>query len=478
MAQGQRHCLFLETSRRPAGAAWPFVRGRQGLGCRWWVVATVLAVAGCHEDLIAIQETGSSAGGQANTCNAQIGDRCDSVNSVCCDNSSCNRGVCTPVDAGTCPQFGNQLGQTCAGDSCCATGNCQTIASVSNLCVNPRYWKQFGDVCTSSNQCASLSCNESGHCAADNPPTPCSVWGTNCNANNDCCSGQCISGKCDNFVATCRVIGDACTSDLDCCTNPPNQRSCVKVGDISRCLASYCRSANDVCAADADCCQGTCTNSRCAPATSVNCTTHGYVCSSDSECCSGRCVKTSNNGSTCAAIDGCQPLSESCFSNTDCCSGGCFDPGLNNGKRCGTTSPLLCLAQGEFCSSGLAAGLSCCTSTGSTACTLETWLDVSRCALQQCQATDERCTHASDCCSHFCAADAAGDSLTCRPSCTQQSGQFCVSNYDCCTGNCWQNICTDIISGGCASLGSHCQSTSQCCEGTCDPMSDRCVLPQ
>jgi hypothetical protein len=124
-----------------------------------------------------------------------------------------------------------------------------------------------------------------------------------CNAQCDCCSGNCQNqdtchldhvGTARCAAPTCTQPGGPCASAANCC----NGLSCVPNPDPNAqppylCATSQCAAVGDACTGDADCCVG----ARCdlplgrargmCVTIAVTCALVGQSCTTDADCCFG-----------------------------------------------------------------------------------------------------------------------------------------------------------------------------------------------
>lgn len=101
-----------------------------------------------------------------------------------------------------------------------------------------------------------------------------------------------------------------------------------------------------------------------------------------------------------------------------------------------------------------------------------------------CQGSAQSCIANSNCCDSPCTAG-----ICCRP-----GGAVCAQDSQCCTGLCGGGFCCsqsgsacgaggccpgNQCAGGicCAQIFASCTASSMCCQGTCDPASQRCCIP-
>lgn len=104
----------------------------------------------------------------------------------------------------------------------------------------------------------------------------CSLGGSGCTFDSDCCSDNCMSGTCQPGFS-CTSGGGSCTFDSDCCDDNCTSGTCGFDG-------GGCTSEGS-CTFDSDCCSGNCTGGSCG----ISCYQNGTSCTYDMECCGGDC---------------------------------------------------------------------------------------------------------------------------------------------------------------------------------------------
>ncbi|EQC47241.1 conotoxin [Bacteriovorax sp. Seq25_V] len=104
----------------------------------------------------------------------------------------------------------------------------------------------------------------------------CSVGGSQCIFDNDCCSDNCLSGVCQAGYDGRTYGGGGCTFDSDCLSNNCFSGTCQE--------GTGCTSIGQ-CKFDSECCSGNCTNGQCGQ----SCVAEGDYCTMDIECCTGSC---------------------------------------------------------------------------------------------------------------------------------------------------------------------------------------------
>ncbi len=174
--------------------------------------------------------------------------------------SACNGwtdGGCTP------------FGTNCQNDAQCCAGHCRQntcCLDISSQGGTPRACGCNADCC------ADLTCGPNGRCCI--PPT--STQG--CQANSDCCGGQCYpGGSCIPPAAAGSVaLGATCNYPSECAGGGCDNHVC--------CVPQPSQGAKGGCRTTADCCgQLTCLQGGC-------CLSPGQDnCNANADCCSGIC---------------------------------------------------------------------------------------------------------------------------------------------------------------------------------------------
>src|SRR5262249_31012817 len=146
-----------------------------------------------------------------------------------------------------------------------------------------------------------------------------------CTINTDCCTDNCVAGKCELAASSCLPVGDQCTpmSSPGCCTGACD----LDPGGVYRCMdVGECKSFGAACTQAADCCSLSCVGGTCS--TTSTCVKATGSCLANIECCDNHCVIPNGATSgTCTTLGtGCTTLGESCTSNSNCCSGFCEIP--------------------------------------------------------------------------------------------------------------------------------------------------------
>ncbi len=223
----------------------------------------------------------------------------------------------------------------------------------------------------------------------------CKPEGQACASSLDCCTANCVSGKCGKALTQCRPPGTACTAGKECCTF-----SCVG----GKCANKQCVADNAACAVNGDCCGGTCApdgkgGGTCKPL-NTSCRTSGNPCTAGDQCCSKLC-----NGGVCSdGVSFCAQVGDVCSINADCCGGVCTKEAGRTLGTCGEPASAPgateCLSKGTICGT-VASGAPDCGGT---------------------------------CCSRICAPSLAGPGfLICQPpSGCSPTGELCRTDKDCC----------------------------------------------
>ena len=343
------------------------------------------------------------------------------------------------------------------------------------------------------------ACNANGDCCSGDCTNhvcilpKCTSDGQGCSSDGACCSLSCVGGTCGALNTTCSTIGNACGG-----TTPdggPEKACCSNFCIAGQCQQpSYCSQAGDTCATAADCCSQVCTITGtqalgiCGPPPSgpASCSMpDGTLCAGTTadggiviqdggvpacggSCCSRSCAPWGPTGVlVCQPASGCKIEGDICTSSAQCCGGaGSGEPqaGL---VTCLITAPALV----GICRSptgGSDAGNACIPNG-----------DV-------CKLATTSCSKDCNCCTGNCNTDD-----TCKqdnlgiPRCTGaacvDAGTACSSSADCCNGNpcvpskvdggpeftCYPFQC--VQSCGSCSNNADCCPGSNCLNGTCDP---------
>ncbi|MCC7535886.1 MAG: S1 family peptidase [Deltaproteobacteria bacterium] len=143
-----------------------------------------------------------------------------------------------PSNPGTTPPAGRALGDTCSGDSDCASTMCLRTAEGS-YCT-----QACGSGCPSGFDCVGSICARTDPTL---PPSTGRPLGDRCDQDVECQSGMCLSGV-ETPYCTAR-----CEDDADC----GNGLVCARSGDDKLCRATS-RSLGESCDRGADCTSGIC----------------------------------------------------------------------------------------------------------------------------------------------------------------------------------------------------------------------------
>jgi hypothetical protein len=369
------------------------------------------------------------------------------------------------------------VGNTCAANGDCCSGNCVTEGRTRKICrCSSPADCPAGDQCHTATctggQCglqvtADATCDDGDPCTTGDV---CQANGTcagtpkNCDDGNACLASSCdpVSGQCVRTSISCDD-GDDCTIDscdpYSGCMHtpvacPPALNECftagtcqngacsdpVYRGDQAPCSVGVCH-ANVCCMPEPK--ATTCTE-RCASQTNncgqtVDCgAVNGASCASAGDCCSGLC----DSGTCGVATGGSCALDNDCVSQ-HCCGGICrdLDADASNCGACGHACRF-----SETCSAGsclCGAGPSCPEDQAcvSGACTAD-------CTQFDCATlcgTDAYCFHGTD--QNFCFTGGGGADCT----------QNCTHDSDCSTGYiCGISFAGDSFAGGCGGSGDYC----------------------
>ncbi len=383
-----------------------------------------------------------------------------------CDDGVCGGGLCAP-DGAPCFDSPECCSLNCVAGVCgspgCSHDECQAGAPLDRFCtactvqvceLDPFCCEQAWDgACVAlATELCGLSC---GMCTPN---------GGLCATPDDCCSGFCNGGVCQN---PCLPDGSFCNGAAQCCSGQCSGGICGPGGDCSHdectlggpLLPACSPCVTQVCALDPFCCQVSWDELCVDEATQFcglpcgNCVPGGGFCNAPGQCCSGVC-----NNNVCAAE--CLPDGSFCVSPDACCSDVC------NGNVCG----LPCVPDGGFCNSpGECCGNQCnngvCGPGGDCShdeCTLGGPL------LESCTpCTAEVCAVDPFCCQQgwdsICV-DEAEDlcGITCGP-CTPDGGG-CMDGSECCSGSCENGTC----GSSCEPDGAFCFDADQCCSMQCE----------
>lgn len=193
-----------------------------------------------------------------------------------------------------------------------------------------------GAGCQVPERCVDATCvsdDEPQSCLPD--PDSCTVAGSLCGSDDECCGCRCRTGRCEEAGSGCEVAGESCNVDTDCCSG-----AC---SSDDRCAPlTGCRPSGELCSGSDDCCTARCEDGRCEELS--GCTVVGELCDVDYDCCSGACVSDSSAGSSvyrCTELGGCRPSGELCDAPGACCTAAC-DRG-----RCQELEG--CVVAGELC---------------------------------------------------------------------------------------------------------------------------------
>jgi hypothetical protein len=288
-----------------------------------------------------------------------------------------------PSCDGTSCGFACDPGFTRSGNTCLSTAACMPACDAGSSCIGGSCCIDDNNGCSSGGSCCSGNCKAllvfGSQCACSRNA------GDSCNIDDDCCTGKCVGGTCQQSHA-----GDFCTANGDCFTN-----SCSFITLLQVWGTCNCSNLSQDCGNDSDCCKGDCLSGICT------CLANTASCTRDDECCSGECV-----ANHCRA---CNPINSTCNSGgVSCCSGACN--GLNQ-CQCAANGAS-CVNQHDCCEN--CDGGKCCTAQGAN------------------------CTLGNLCC---------GDKYVCTaaspaPRCCGQSGAACTQPGECCSNVCNGTTCS------------------------------------
>lgn len=318
-----------------------------------------------------------------------------------CFECGCDAGFYCDFGTDACTALG-EVGDRCASDDECRTGNCSTFAGVCRVPV--------GSTCTSSDCDVCLSSGEWSFCSRE------------CSAMDQCNRYPCL-GRDDLF----RCLPSCAGEDDSSC--PGTCRPSPSAGP-----RYYCDCVNDECApdtavrpegapcrGDSECVGGDCFESaRCIPGSSCDrigvCAAEGCVggCASGTVCvdlpCAGeaecglRCLATCETVADCESLVRCDPAMTPDGASVSVCN-----PKLVEGVRCQLDAD---------CRSGVCVGERCTGLGGS--------------------ANGTPCTTPDECASGSCSASVCrGDALI---------GDACSGDFDCGVGRCCDGFCATSCS--------------------------------
>jgi hypothetical protein len=366
---------------------------------------TTLYCTGVGGDCVGKKASGAACG---------LGHECTSgncVDGVCCNSNSCPTcQACNVSGNGTCANVANNIsephGRCPATTTCGNTGTCNGAGACRQA--------------PTSVQCGNASCAGTTATLA----TFCSGTGSCSPAATDDCFPYICGGT------TCRVT---CSSNNDCA----NTTTHYCTGTNGSCLPK--KSLGESCGGDGECGTGNCVDN---------------VCCSTSACAGCRACNVSGSEGNCAVVPngtpephGLCPVSSVC-GNTGTCNGGACQQ-TPSGTVCGSSS----------CSGNLFTRPATCSGAGTCAPGTVDNCGFFACTMGGCRTT---CNSDGDCQSNGYCSGPGGSCLEKR-----MAGMVCVSDNQCQTGNCTDNVCCGSAS---------CPSCQSCAvtgfEGTCANLPD------
>jgi len=296
-------------------------------------------------------------------------------------------------DAGPCMAFGSN----CINDAQCCNGAC-----------NGTCGQAFGQSCLGDPDCSSRNCTN-GQCACSTSQAD-QTW--DCASDQDCCGGvgcqHYFSGA--EYGLCCNATGASCPIGNECCN-----QNCVDGQCECQPTGTACGYYFD------DCCSGICTNVVAEPGSDYKCQSGpGGQCTGPTDCTTRDC-----DGGVCG---GCALSQGTCSSTSDCCSGltcasSLTGSGISDAGPAVDGGTLCCGQPGTSCdaSDGVGPEFGCCGTCNNGTCA--------------CVTATNTCTTDQSCCAGgACMTRVAGGSS--ELACCQVSGQFCLSDPECCSGSC------------------------------------------
>ncbi len=199
-------------------------------------------------------------------------------------------------DGGLACCYGTCIDGMCSAPPCLGDGEPVDKALVDNCCshferngyCSPPTCLHFPAPCVAATDCCSYQC-VNGRCD-DGKPQTCAPNGGPCLGLSDCCAWNCNdAGTCG--ASPCAPNGEPCAAASDCCSE-----DCDPTGT---CAVNPCSPDATACTADADCCSGFCILGYCD---AQACLSDGLYCTDPSQCCSAVCAPDSANLTTCGGI--------------------------------------------------------------------------------------------------------------------------------------------------------------------------------
>ncbi len=242
-------------------------------------------------------------------------DDCTDENRSCYNNSECCSGCCEQFSINY--PIGDIPGQTAF-----VGGICKPIERCQQQCKN------YAQTCTNTSQCCDGYCCKSmgGTYKECRPNLECNSCTENtqlCSSSSECCSGCCNDGLCSLETQCCHEETQTCSGSSDCCYGLDCIDGLCQQPECKN-YATQCETNDDCCSG---CCKnmgGTYKECRLENECSASCNPIGGSCLIGADCCSTVCL--GNN--TCGCIQGgysC-PVAGSCCSPYECVTGMCVIP--------------------------------------------------------------------------------------------------------------------------------------------------------
>jgi hypothetical protein len=270
-----------------------------------------------------------------------------------CLSAVCQGGACATcedlgtADCGTyCADLLNDVGNCGTCGNFCASGVCSVGQCVDAVGPSPHVCAQPGESCTNVDCCVGF-CDQDEICECVADGGECAQTGT-----GGCCTGQPCNA--DGFCGTCRLFGVECNADADCCSGGQYGAALCCFDGVS--LTTRCTDVTNIgfvcpgeptgpvtCAAGLTDCGGECVD---LSSNAGNCGVCGTSCGLGGVCTGGVCGPPPPtclvNGSPCtfgvdvccagltcyAGTCQCSPPGDVCGDPTVCCSGLCNGDGF------------------------------------------------------------------------------------------------------------------------------------------------------